>query len=156
MTMMAGPDTLRHAIAEMKVPGVGNMLNAYILIQTDMGGAAVVAELARAIPGVLETATVTGSYDAIARAQAYDMDELTKRVTLQIQALRGVMRTATCIVVQPPFTSATAKLLPGAVGQVAPSRSLRSTHRPGQGAPNGPISQLISTGLSAGEMAGRR
>lgn len=79
------------------------MLNAYILIQSDMGGAAVVAELARAIPGVLETEIVTGSYDVIARAQAYDTDELTKRVTLQIQALRGVMRTATCIVVFPRY-----------------------------------------------------
>ena len=132
------------------------MLNAYILIQSDMGGAAVATKLARAIPGVLETATVTGSYDVIARAQPYDMDELTTRVTLQIQALRGVMRAATCIVVQPLFTSTAAKLLPGAIDQVAPSRSLRSTHQPGQGAPNGPISQLISTGLYAGEMAGRR
>jgi hypothetical protein len=78
------------------------VLNAYILIQSDMGGAAVVAESVRAVPGVLETEIVTGCYDVVARAQAHDMDELATRVTPQIQALRGVMRTVTCIIVQPP------------------------------------------------------
>jgi Lrp/AsnC ligand binding domain len=60
-----------------------------------------VAELVRAVPGVLETAVVLGPYNIIARAQARDMDTLTELVTPQIQALSGVTRTATCPVSPP-------------------------------------------------------
>jgi Lrp/AsnC ligand binding domain len=71
------------------------MLEAYILIESHLGKAAIVAAQVRAVPGVSETEILTGPYDVVARAQALDMDELAKR-TSQIQALPGVMRTATC------------------------------------------------------------
>lgn len=80
---------------------VGDMSEAYILIQSDLGDAAVVAELAGAIPGVLVSEIVAGPYDVIVRAQAYDVDELFKRVVSPIQAIRSVMRTVTCIIGQP-------------------------------------------------------
>jgi hypothetical protein len=54
---------------------VGDMSEAYILIQSDLGDATVVAELAGAIPGVLASETVAGPYDVIVWAQAYDVDE---------------------------------------------------------------------------------
>ena len=75
------------------------MIAAYILIQTEVGTAAMVAAALRGLPGVLETATVAGPYDVIARAQARDIDELARLVTSRVQALDGVKRTMSCPVV---------------------------------------------------------
>jgi DNA-binding Lrp family transcriptional regulator len=47
----------------------------------------------------LETASVAGPYDVIARAQAPDIDELAKLAASRVQALDGVTRTLTCPVV---------------------------------------------------------
>jgi DNA-binding Lrp family transcriptional regulator len=75
------------------------MIAAYILIETEPGQAATVAAGLRDVPGVLETASVAGPYDVIARAQAPDIDELAKLAASQVQALDGVTRTLTCPVV---------------------------------------------------------
>ncbi|HEY5987517.1 MAG TPA: Lrp/AsnC ligand binding domain-containing protein [Streptosporangiaceae bacterium] len=75
------------------------MIAAYILIQTDAGKAAIVAAALRDLQGVSGTAALAGPYDAIARAEARDIDELAKLVTSRIQALDGVRRTMTCPVV---------------------------------------------------------
>jgi len=75
------------------------MIAAYILIQTEPGKAAIVAAALRGVPGVLETASVAGPYDVIARAQAPDIDELAKLAASRVQALDGVRRTLTCPVV---------------------------------------------------------
>jgi DNA-binding Lrp family transcriptional regulator len=77
------------------------VVDAYILIQAELGKTAVVAALVQVVPGVSETEIVTGPYDVIARAQAPDMNELTEQVTSQIQAIRGVTRTTTCTIVRP-------------------------------------------------------
>jgi Lrp/AsnC ligand binding domain len=79
------------------------VLDAYILIESYPGNTVIVAVQVQTVPGVVKTEIVTGPYDVIARAQAQDMDALAKRVTAQIQALPGVMRTATCIIGQPSF-----------------------------------------------------
>ena len=75
------------------------MIAAYVLIQTEVGKAAIVAAALRDLPGVSETASVTGPYDVIARAQARDIDELGKLVASRVQVLDGVTRTLTCAVV---------------------------------------------------------
>ncbi len=75
------------------------MIAAYVLIQTEVGKAAIVAAALRDLPGVSETASVAGPYDVIARAQARDIDELGKLVATRVQALDGVTRTLTCTVV---------------------------------------------------------
>jgi Lrp/AsnC ligand binding domain len=80
---------------------VDHVLDAYILIQTELTETAFVAGRVQTVPGVLETEIVTGPYDLIARAQAHDLDKLAERVTSQIQALPGVLRTVTCAAVQP-------------------------------------------------------
>jgi AsnC-like helix-turn-helix protein len=79
---------------------VGDVLDVYVLMQAQLTKTAIVAGLVRAVPGVSGTEIVTGPYDVVARAQAHDMDELATTVA-QIQALPGVSRTATCIVIQP-------------------------------------------------------
>ena len=79
---------------------MSRVVDAYILIQAELSKTSIVAALVGAVPGVSETEIVTGPYDVIARAQAPDM-KLAGQVTSQIQAIRGVTRTTTCIIVQP-------------------------------------------------------
>jgi DNA-binding Lrp family transcriptional regulator len=75
------------------------VIAAYILIQTDVGTAAMVAAALGDVPGVSAAASVAGPYDVIARAQAHGIDELAKLVTSQVQALDGMKRTMSCPVV---------------------------------------------------------
>ncbi|HEX6300806.1 MAG TPA: Lrp/AsnC ligand binding domain-containing protein [Acidimicrobiia bacterium] len=75
------------------------MVQAYVLIQTEVGKAAVVAEEVRNIPGVDTADDVTGPYDVIVRASSEDVDSLGKLVVARIQAVDGITRTLTCPVV---------------------------------------------------------
>nr|WP_062341434.1 Lrp/AsnC ligand binding domain-containing protein [Herbidospora sakaeratensis] len=75
------------------------MVQAYILIQTEVGKAAAVAEAISEIPGVTQAEDVTGPYDVIVRAEANNVDELGKLVVAQIQGVRGITRTLTCPIV---------------------------------------------------------
>jgi DNA-binding Lrp family transcriptional regulator len=79
--------------------GRGNVVNAYILIQTEVGKAAQVAKEVAAIKGVTSAEDVTGPYDVIVRAEAKNVDELGKLVVAKIQAVEGITRTLTCPVV---------------------------------------------------------
>jgi DNA-binding Lrp family transcriptional regulator len=75
------------------------VITAYVLIQTEVGQAVLVAEALRDVSGVSEVATVAGPYDVIARAEARDLDELGRLVVSRVQALGGVTRTLTCPVI---------------------------------------------------------
>ena len=75
------------------------MVQAYILIQTEVGKAAAVAAAISELDGVNQAEDVTGPYDVIVRAQARDMDELGKLVVARIQGVDGITRTLTCPVV---------------------------------------------------------
>jgi DNA-binding Lrp family transcriptional regulator len=75
------------------------MIAAYVLIQTEVGQAAVVAAALRDMPGVSEAVSLTGPYDVIARAEARNIDELARLIVSRVQALGGVARTLTCPVV---------------------------------------------------------
>ncbi|MEX0742846.1 MAG: Lrp/AsnC ligand binding domain-containing protein [Actinomycetota bacterium] len=75
------------------------MVQAYILIQTEVGKAAQVAKAVRDISGVSEAEDVTGPYDVIVRAEAKNVDELGKLVVAKIQGVEGITRTLTCPVV---------------------------------------------------------
>jgi DNA-binding Lrp family transcriptional regulator len=74
-------------------------VNAYVLIQTEVGKAASVAREIAALKGVLNAEDVTGPYDVIVRAEARTMDELGKLVVAKVQAVDGITRTLTCPVV---------------------------------------------------------
>ncbi len=74
-------------------------VEAYILIQTEVGKAAAVAESARKINGVTSAEDVTGPYDVIVRAEADNVDELGKLVVSAIQSVEGITRTLTCPIV---------------------------------------------------------
>ena len=75
------------------------MVHAYILIQTEVGKAAQVAQTISEIDGVQKAEDVTGPYDVIVRAQAADVDELGRLVAAHIQSVPGITRTLTCPVV---------------------------------------------------------
>lgn len=74
-------------------------VQAYILIQTEVGKAASVATSIATIGGVTQAEDVTGPYDVIVRAEADSMDDLGELVVKQVQAVPGITRTLTCPVV---------------------------------------------------------
>lgn len=75
-------------------------VQAYILVQTEVGKAADVATAIGAIDGVKLAEDVTGPYDVIVRAEGASMDELGALVLSQIQAVPGITRTLTCPIVR--------------------------------------------------------
>jgi DNA-binding Lrp family transcriptional regulator len=74
-------------------------VQAYILIQTEVGKAAAVASAIGALDGVSSAEDVTGPYDVIVRAEAKNVDDLGKLVVARIQGVEGITRTLTCPVV---------------------------------------------------------
>jgi DNA-binding Lrp family transcriptional regulator len=74
-------------------------VQAYILIQTEVGKAAQVAKEIATIKGVTVAEDVTGPYDVIVRAEARTVDELGKLVVAKVQGVNGITRTLTCPVV---------------------------------------------------------
>ena len=79
------------------------MVQAYILIQTEVGRAAAVASDVAGIDGVTRAEDVTGPYDVIVHAEAADVDALGGQVIAAVQKIPGITRTLTC-----PVVSATA------------------------------------------------
>jgi DNA-binding Lrp family transcriptional regulator len=74
-------------------------VQAYVLIQTEVGQAVEVAAHVRGLPGVIAADDVTGPYDVIVRVEAGTMDELGRMVVSQVQRTEGITRTLTCPVV---------------------------------------------------------
>ncbi len=74
-------------------------VHAYVLIQTEVGRAALVARTVAALDGVVAARGVTGPYDVIVRAEADTVDELGRMVVGRIQLIEGITRTVTCPVV---------------------------------------------------------
>jgi len=75
------------------------VVQAYILIQTEVGKAADVAREIAELDGVTLAEDVTGPYDVIVRAEARNVDELGKLVVARVQGVEGITRTLTCPVV---------------------------------------------------------
>jgi DNA-binding Lrp family transcriptional regulator len=75
------------------------VVQAYILIQTEVGKAADVAREIADVKGVTLAEDVTGPYDVIVRAEARNVDELGKLVVARVQGIGGITRTLTCPVV---------------------------------------------------------
>ncbi len=71
-------------------------VQAYILIQTEVGKANSVAAAIKVIPGVSLAEGVTGPYDVIMRAEAPSMEEFGRAILSKVQAVAGITRTLTC------------------------------------------------------------
>lgn len=71
-------------------------VQAYILIQTEVGKASSVARAVSAIPGVTIAEGVTGPYDVIMRAESSSMEDFGRVILSKVQAVPGITRTLTC------------------------------------------------------------
>ncbi|WP_033343899.1 Lrp/AsnC ligand binding domain-containing protein [Catenuloplanes japonicus] len=76
------------------------MVQAYILIQTEVGRARDVAAQISNISGVIRVDAVVGPYDVVVLTEAGTVDELGKIVVSKVQLVPGITRTVTCSVVR--------------------------------------------------------
>ncbi|MER7456201.1 Lrp/AsnC ligand binding domain-containing protein [Micromonospora sp. NPDC126480] len=76
------------------------MVQAYILIQTEVGRARDVAGEIADMPGVARVDAVTGPYDVVVLTEANTVDELGKLIVSKVQMVPGITRTLTCSVVR--------------------------------------------------------
>ncbi|WP_237573067.1 Lrp/AsnC ligand binding domain-containing protein [Mycolicibacterium lacusdiani] len=72
------------------------MVEAFMLIQTEVGRAEVVAKQLAGLAGVLSAEYVTGPYDVVVRIGAGTLDELKATVVPSVQKVAGITRTLTC------------------------------------------------------------
>jgi DNA-binding Lrp family transcriptional regulator len=75
------------------------VVQAYILIQTEVGKARDVAAMVSDLAGVVQVDAVTGPYDVIVLTEAKTVDELGSLVVSKVQGVAGITRTLTCSVV---------------------------------------------------------
>jgi DNA-binding Lrp family transcriptional regulator len=72
------------------------VVEAFMLIQTEVGRAEVVAKQLAALPGVLSSEYVTGPYDVVVRVGADNLTELQTNIVPTVQQVTGITRTLTC------------------------------------------------------------
>jgi DNA-binding Lrp family transcriptional regulator len=72
------------------------VVEAFMLIQTDVGRAEVVAKHLAELAGVCSAEYVTGPYDVVVRIVADTMSELQATVVPSVQHVAGITRTLTC------------------------------------------------------------
>jgi DNA-binding Lrp family transcriptional regulator len=75
------------------------VVQAYILIQTEVGKARDVAMAIVDVPGVVRVDAVTGPYDVVVLTEAASVDDLGKMIVSKVQLVPGITRTLTCSVV---------------------------------------------------------
>lgn len=71
-------------------------MEAYVLIQTEVGRAEVVAKQLAGLPGVVSAEYVTGPYDVVVRLHADTLAALQSDVVPTVQQVPGITRTLTC------------------------------------------------------------
>ncbi|MDZ4266239.1 MAG: Lrp/AsnC ligand binding domain-containing protein [Mycobacterium sp.] len=72
------------------------MVEAFVLIQTEVGRAEVIAKQLAGLAGVLSSEYVTGPYDVVVRVGADTPAELQSTVVPSVQQVSGITRTLTC------------------------------------------------------------
>jgi DNA-binding Lrp family transcriptional regulator len=72
------------------------VVEAFVLIQTEVGRAEVIAKQLAGLTGVLSAEYVTGPYDVVVRVGAESLAELQTTVVPSVQQVTGITRTLTC------------------------------------------------------------
>jgi DNA-binding Lrp family transcriptional regulator len=72
------------------------VVEAFVLIQTEVGRAEVIAKQLAGLTGVVSAEYVTGPYDVVVRVAANSLDELKSTVVPSVQQVAGITRTLTC------------------------------------------------------------
>ena len=75
------------------------MVEAFVLVQVDMGAGRRVTEEVADVAGVRLAQFVTGPYDVIARIQAPDVGPLNRTIE-ETQRVPGVSRTPPCTIIR--------------------------------------------------------
>jgi DNA-binding Lrp family transcriptional regulator len=75
------------------------VVQAYILIQTEVGKAREVADAITGVAGVVRVDAVTGPYDVVVLAESATVDELGRMIVSRVQMVPGITPTLTCSVV---------------------------------------------------------
>ena len=83
----------------MSEPWGNDMVEAYVLVQSEAGRVRRVTEDLRKIPDVTSVETVTGPYDLVVRIEADNVDLLGRLVVGRVHAVDGITRTLTCPIV---------------------------------------------------------
>ena len=76
------------------------MVQAYMLIQTEVGMAGHVSNAVAEIEGVVRVDTVTGPYDVVVLTEAATVDHLGTSVVSRVQRVAGITRTLTCSILK--------------------------------------------------------
>ena len=71
--------------------------SAYILVEVQVGRVVEVVRMLRQLDGVRSADAITGPFDAIALIEAPNMAAVADLVTGQVQSIRGVLKTITCV-----------------------------------------------------------
>jgi DNA-binding Lrp family transcriptional regulator len=74
-------------------------IEAYIFIECTSGRTKDVLAAVKKITGVKMVHAITGNFDIIALTEAADLNELGEMIVTRIQAVSGVLRTSTSMVV---------------------------------------------------------
>ena len=74
---------------------------AYILIETAVGESSTVVDSLKLIPGMRSVDPVTGPYDIIAIIEAPDLNAVGDIITSDIHTISGIIRTVTCLSLDP-------------------------------------------------------
>ena len=72
------------------------VVQAYILIQTEVGKSANVASQIGQIKGVTLAEDVTGPYDVVVRIGSENVEDLSATIVPSVQQVTGITRTLTC------------------------------------------------------------
>lgn len=76
--------------------GNAGAVQAYVLVQTEVGKAVAVATAMLEIAGVVRAEPVAGPYDVIVTAEGNTLDDLLRLVVSRVQLIDGITRTQTC------------------------------------------------------------
>lgn len=71
-------------------------VQAYVLVQTEVGKAVTVATAMLEIAGVVRAEPVAGPYDIIVTVEGNSLDDLLRMVVSRVQLIDGITRTQTC------------------------------------------------------------
>jgi DNA-binding Lrp family transcriptional regulator len=72
------------------------VVEAFVLIQTEVGRAEVIAKQLAQLNGVVSSEYVTGPYDVVVRIRANSLADLQSTVVPSVQQVAGITRTLTC------------------------------------------------------------
>jgi len=75
------------------------VVQAYILVQTEVGKARDVATAIADVPGVVRVDAAAGPYDVVVLTESENVDELGRMIVSRVQLVPGITRTLTCSVV---------------------------------------------------------